>query len=150
MKYTPTKEDFAKLRKAWKRSRRLRPWPGWKRLDGPPGHGKSSVWEHADVGRIHIGGTFIDLSGVVHQPESVSNRRTFWTALKHQPRRIRAMMVWAQAVALPQPCSDLVANDRKLCYEHRKTCPKCAAPGTHCAQAVAILTAHWHGWNGLS
>jgi hypothetical protein len=84
--------------------RRLHPRARWVNLDGPPGHGKSPVWEHPNGARLHVG-------GLLRLPDGASTTIDWWDrryqremrlATIMQPvRRVRALMVWAELIMFP-------------------------------------------------
>ncbi len=94
--------------------RRLGPRAWWKNLDGPPGHGKSPVWEHPNGARLHVGG-LLKLPGgasVYEHDRRYSGERMLAEIMQPPPRRIRALMVWAELIMSP-PNADVEAPPRK-------------------------------------
>lgn len=86
-------------------TKRLQPKARWVQLDGPPGHGKSAVWEHPSGARIHALGT-LRLADGRHFHDGQHYDKITLARVMQPGRRIRALMVWAELVlAEDQPAS---------------------------------------------
>lgn len=79
--------------------RRLGPRARWTNLDGPPGHGKSPVWEHPNGARLHAGGYLRLPNHVgVNWWDGRYRDEMLLAGIMQPMRRIRALMVWAELI----------------------------------------------------